>query len=121
MVVPEPVVPVEGSAGGVLASGVVVVGDEVSGPGAVAGGVCCGTSWAIAAPPIAASAAANAMSFIELLLKRLRAQLRVESPNAATRAMLHTPGSAHAGVDQPVVVRSTINAFNCLRSDGLAK
>ena len=69
LVVPEPVVPVSGSDGGVLGSGVVVVGDGVCGV-LVAGGVCCGVFCATAAPPIAARAAANAMSFIGLLLTR---------------------------------------------------
>lgn len=69
LVVPEPVVPVLGSDGGVLGSGVVVVGDGVCGV-LVTGGVCCGVSCAAAAPPIAARAAANAMSFIGLLLTR---------------------------------------------------
>jgi 7-keto-8-aminopelargonate synthetase-like enzyme len=63
VVVPEPVVPVVGSAGGVLGSGVVVAGDSGA---VVAGGVvCCGVCWATAVPPIAARAAANAISFIK--------------------------------------------------------
>jgi hypothetical protein len=77
VVVPEPVVPVVGSLGGVFGSGVVVLGDAGSWAGfcvdVVAGGVvCCGVCWATAVPPTAASAAANAISFIKASPELLR-------------------------------------------------
>ncbi|AQR75496.1 hypothetical protein BXU08_19175 [Sphingomonas sp. LM7] len=95
LVVPEPVVPVVGSDGGVFASGVVVAG--VSGAGIVAGGVCCGVSWATAVPPSAARAA-NAISFIKLLLNNSRTQPARPGPSTQEKpeSLLSSPRPGHS-------------------------
>jgi hypothetical protein len=91
VVVPEPVVPASGSAGGVLGSGVVVAGVSWL----IAGGVC-GVSWATAVLPIAARAAANAISFIKLLLNDFRGAIcaLVQSNSAWPEKLPQLPESS---------------------------